>query len=95
LNLTGAGTAGEGAPVSPVAVAMNATGDAGTGNTFLTVYPADSTKPTASDVNVPPATDFGVLVIVKLSMAAPAGDFDIYNNAGSIDVILDVQGWFK
>lgn len=89
LNVLGHG----GVPSSGVtSVALNVTVTQDTGpESFLTVWPAGSSRPLASNLNFnagPPATN---LVIARVS---PDGKVDFFNNLGSTDVIADVQGWF-
>ena len=89
LNALGVG----GVPASGVtAVALNVTVTQDTGpESFLTVWPAGSSRPLASNLNFnagPPATN---LVIARVG---DGGKVDFFNNLGSTDVIADVQGWF-
>ncbi|HEY7925845.1 MAG TPA: carboxypeptidase-like regulatory domain-containing protein, partial [Candidatus Dormibacteraeota bacterium] len=89
INL--AGSVADGDPANPVAVALNATGTGGTANTYVTIYPDGTAKPNASDLNIPRATDFPVADIVKLGTG---GQVDAYNHVGSIDLVIDIVGWF-
>jgi len=73
------------------AVVMNVTAVQGTLPSFLTVWPADVSQPLASNLNFYPGEDIPNLVTVKL---AADGTVRIYNNAGSVDVVADVVGWF-
>jgi len=86
-----------GGPDPPVAVIANVTAVAGTRPTYFTLYPADgSPAPTASDVNVGAGQITPNLAIVQLATSGiNAGALDLYNNQGSIDAIVDVQGWFQ
>jgi hypothetical protein len=81
-----------GAPSSPVALAANLTGVGGTQPTFLSMFPAGpAPSPMTSDINPLPHEAIANLVIVQVSSG---GDVDVYNSVGSIDVVIDVQGWF-
>jgi hypothetical protein len=81
----------------PVAVIANVTAVSGTAATYLTLYPAGGEPtPTASDLNVGPGQDTPNLVIVQLAASGiNAGSIDLYNDLGTIDAIVDVQGWFS
>jgi len=81
------------ASVPPVAAVLNVTATNTSGPaSFLTVYPSGQSPPLASDINWSAA---GVtvpnLVIVGLG---PDGSVNIYNNLGSVDVVVDVVGWY-
>ena len=54
-----------------------------------------SPRPNASDLNINPHTTLPNLVVVKLSTGAPVGEVDLYNSQGTIDALLDVEGWFQ
>ncbi len=81
----------------PVAVVANVTAVSGTNGTYFTVYPAGETSPpTASDLNVGPQQNTPNLVIAQLGGSGPgAGAVDLYNDLGTINAIVDVQGWFQ
>ena len=80
------------------AVILNVTATQGDTPSFLTVWPSDAAQPAASNLNIQPHTDRPNRVIVPVSQVlhngVPAGSVDIYNNAGSVDVVVDVGGWF-
>ena len=85
-----------GSLAQPVAVIANITAVSGTAPTFLTAYPADVSLPTASDLNVGTGQVTPNMVIVQLaSGGSDAGAFDLYNHTGSIDAVVDVEGWFE
>jgi hypothetical protein len=82
-----------GVPTTGVtAVALNVTVTRATGpESFLTVWPSGSSRPTASNLNFsggPPATN---LVIAQVGAG---GKVAIYNNLGSTDILADVQGYY-
>lgn len=90
LDLTVTGRAG--IPTSGVgAVALNVTAVAPTSFGFLTVWPAGSTQPNASNLNLAPGKVVQNLVIAKVGTN---GKVAIYNSNGSTQVIADVVGWF-
>jgi hypothetical protein len=79
-------------PLDAVGVALNVTTVNGTAASFLTVWPSDATRPTASNLNWvanSPATPNKV--DVKLSADGKASYF---SNAGTVDVISDVVGYY-
>lgn len=82
--------------VAPVAVIVNITGVTATANTYLELYPSDAPRPVASDLN-PAAKDvIADLDIVALATTGAAnGHVNLYNSAGTINIILDVAGWFQ
>jgi hypothetical protein len=86
-----------GGAAAPVAIVGNLTGISGTAPTFLELYPADApTRPQASDLN-PNAHD----VIANLDIVALAttgsnnGNIDVFNSVGTINIAIDVAGWFQ
>lgn len=79
-------------PETATAVAMNVTVVNPTTASYLTVFPADASRPLASHLNWvggQPATPNKV--DVKLSAD---GVVALYNNAGSVDVLADVAGYY-
>ena len=90
------GLPAEGGPSPPVAVIANVTAVSGTSFTYFTLYPADATLPTASDLNAGAQQNVANLGIVQLATTGPnAGAIDIYNSLGTINAIVDVAGWFQ
>ena len=80
-------------PGNAVGIASNVTVVGPTAPSFLTVYPADApTRPNASNLNYvagsPPTPN---QVTVALS---DAGAISVYNLAGSVDVIVDIVGYY-
>ena len=88
LLLAGAGTV----PVNATSVVLNVTSANNTAGGFISVYPGDvTTPPNASNLNFVPGLTIPNLVIAKLS---PSGTINIYNDAGTSDVLVDVLGYF-
>ena len=79
----------------PLAVVANVTAVAGTATTFLTLFPSDAALPLASDLNPRPGDVVANLAFVGIATGSPSGDVSLYNQAGGIDAILDVAGWFQ
>ena len=88
LDLNGVG----GVPASSVtAVALNVTAaDATAPDSFVTVYPSGAARPLASNLNVSAGEAVPNLVIATVS----GGKILLYTNAGSVDLLADVQGWY-
>ena len=80
-----------GVPVGAVAVALNLTATNATANTYLTVYPTGTPRPTASNVNLGPGETVANLVTAAVGAD---GTITIYNNNGVVDVVVDVQAWY-
>ena len=73
------------------AVVLNVTATGATGpDTFVTVFPTGAARPFASNLNVVPGQTVPNLVVARVSN----GKVSLYNNAGAVDLIADVQGWF-
>jgi hypothetical protein len=79
-----------------VAIIANLTAVSGSQPTYLTIYPADvSPTPNASDLNLNPGIGLPNLVVVGLASGAHPGDVTLFNAKGSINAVLDIQGWFQ
>jgi hypothetical protein len=98
------GVAGDGGipsttnPVQVVAIMANLTAVAPTQTTFLTLYSANLThQPTVSDLNVTAGQVRPNLAVVELDTTGDAhdGDISLYNSAGSVNAIIDIEGWFQ
>jgi hypothetical protein len=94
VQITGiAGASGQMVPSGAESVVINlsAINHGGT-ITLVTVYPAGSlTVPTASTISLDPGAVQSNLAIVTLSSG---GAITLFNAAGSLDAIVDVQGYF-
>jgi hypothetical protein len=89
-NLTVAGRAG--VPSSGVeAVVLNVTTTEPTLPSYLTVWPAGASRPTASSVNLRPGATVPNLVIARVGAA---GQVSLFNLAGATHLVVDVLGWF-
>jgi len=89
VQLTGQG----GVPATGVsAVAVNVTVTQPSAVGFLTIYPAGSQRPLASNLNFTPGKTVPNLVVVKVGVG---GRVSMFNSAGATDVIYDVAGWFS
>ncbi len=79
-------------PQTATGISMNATSVNPTAPTFITIWPADATRPLASSLNAlpgEPPTPNGVAT--ELS---PTGEFSVYNLAGTVDIVIDINGYY-
>ena len=90
LTLQVSGGAG-GVPAGATAVVLNVTVTQATAFSYLTVYPADTSRPLASNINFVSGDTRPNAVTVRLS---PDGKIKLYNHAGATHVIADVAGWY-
>lgn len=81
-----------GIPNGATAAVLNVTVVGSQVSSYLTVFPDDQPRPTASDLNWGPGQTVPNLVIVKLGGDGGVG---IYNYAGPAAVIVDVMGWYQ
>jgi hypothetical protein len=79
------------ATVPPSAVVLNVTATNPTAASYLTAWPDGSPQPTASDLNYVAGLTVPNLVVVKLGSS---GAIDVYNAFGSVNVVIDVVGWY-
>lgn len=81
-----------GVPANAVSVVMNVTVTGTSAPSFLTLYPAGASRPTASNLNW---TAGGITVpnLVTVAVGA-AGKVSVYNLQGSAHVIADIAGYY-
>lgn len=80
-------------PDATSALQLNVTAIGATLPTFIAVFPAGSEVPTASNLNpTPGAPPTPNSVTATL---ADDGTFSVYNLQGSVDVVIDVVGYFE
>jgi hypothetical protein len=80
------------------AVIANLTATGATQGTYLVAYPADQTAaPNASDINLVAGATLSNLVVVQLDSSGDThnGDLDLLNSVGSVNAIIDIEGWFQ
>lgn len=80
-----------GVPTNATAVVMNVTVDATTASSFLTAFPAGTTRPTASNLNWKANDTVPNLVTVRLGTG---GQVSVFNLSGNAHVIADVAGYY-
>ena len=88
-SLLVAGTPG--IPANAPAVSINITVTAPTKESFLTVWPHGSQKPVASSLNYTGGQTIANSVVVGVGAD---GYIDLNNSFGSVDIIVDITGWF-
>jgi hypothetical protein len=79
-------------PSTATGVLLNVTAVGATGGTFLTIWPSDASRPTASSLN--PAPGQGPVPNAVTTGISADGRFSIFNSSGSVDVIVDVAGYY-
>ncbi len=95
VNVAGSGPGGvlDSVPSSAIAVVLNITATDTTQNGgFLTVYPAFTQTPNASNLNFGANESVANRVVVPIDPTS--GDISIYNFNGNTDVIVDVNGYY-
>lgn len=81
-----------GIPADALALSMNVTAVEASANTFLTLWAADAPQPTASSLNpTPGAPPTPNAVTTQLNAD---GEFSIYNLAGNVHVLADINGYY-
>jgi hypothetical protein len=80
-------------PSGATAVVVNVTGVGPTQPTFLTVFPADTPVPNVSDLNLATGETRANLDVATLNPSN--GKITILNQTGSLNVIVDVLGWYS
>ncbi len=93
LNVSVAGQAGISS--GALAVIANVAAVDGSASTFLTLYPSDAVRPNAADLNVLPHVNLDNMTAVQLSGGGTPGHVNIFNSVGTINVVVDVEGWFQ
>jgi hypothetical protein len=80
------------------AVIANLTAVTPTQGTYLVAYPASLTnRPLASDLNLVAKAILPNLVVVQLDTTAGPNDgaLLLFNAAGSVNAVIDIEGWFQ
>ncbi|MFI9328203.1 hypothetical protein ACIGZJ_11745 [Kitasatospora sp. NPDC052868] len=75
----------------PSAVVLNVTATGPTATGHLDVYPGGSPRPSSSNLNYTADQTVANTVIVPVDAS---GNVNFYNNAGSVDVVVDLFGYF-
>jgi len=91
-GVTGLPSGTDPVPSTASAVSINVTAVAGTASSLLTVYPSGTGRPNASNINFTAGHVTPNLVTVVLG---EGGAIDIFNAAGAVNVLVDVEGYFE
>lgn len=78
-------------PSDATAVALNVTETSPTAASYLKVYPTGATPATTSNQNWAPGETLASQVVSKVGTG---GDVSLYNYAGSVNYIVDVDGYY-
>jgi hypothetical protein len=92
LKVTNGGAVSDEVPSNATAVVVNLTGIAPSASTFLTVFPGP-TLPNSSDLNPAAGETRANLAVATINPST--GKISVFNNTGSLDVIVDVLGWYS
>lgn len=86
------GVPATGSATPPLAVVINVTVTGTLGSGYITVYPAGTTRPLASDLNFVKGQTVPNLVVVQVGAG---GAVNVYNGStGGTDLVVDVVGWY-
>jgi hypothetical protein len=89
LVVNAAGTAA--VPTGAKDAVVNITAVNPSQRTYVSVF-AGPSRPLVSDLNPAAGSVAGNLTVAPLSAA---GTFSVYNNSGTVDVVIDVVGWYS
>jgi len=78
-------------PSDAVGLSLNVTAVGATARSFLTIWP-DGTLPKASSLNPGPGQPPTPNAVT--TTLSGAGSFNVFNKAGSVDVIIDINGYY-
>ena len=81
-----------GIPVGATGLSLNVTALGATSGTFLTLWATGATQPTASNLNPQPGQP-PTPNAVTTGLSA-GGQFNIFNKVGSVNVIVDIVGYY-
>jgi hypothetical protein len=88
-------TAADGVPATANAVVLNVTAAHATLPSFLTVFPAGVSRPLASNLNFGAQTPLQAIANRVTVGVGMSGQIDIYNLAGTVNVDVDVDGYYS
>ena len=79
-------------PADAVGLSLNVTADNPTMASYLTVFPSDASRPTASNLNW--VADQEPVPNAVTTDVSTDGRISFYNNAGTVDVLVDIAGYY-
>jgi|GEM_PF-5614795 len=83
----------DGVPSGAQAVILNITAVSPTAYSYLTVWPAGVARPNSSVVNFSPY-EFSIATLTEVPLGQN-GSISVYNALGSVDVLVDVEGYVE
>jgi hypothetical protein len=83
-----------GVPTTAKAVSLNVTITEPTQASWLAIWPSGTTRPNVSMINFEPA-DPALANGIIVGVSTATQDLSIYNNWGSVHVLVDVTGYFQ
>lgn len=83
-----------GAPSNPKAVSLNITSVGATAKGYVTVWPCDLSKPTASNLNVEAGVTRANLTVVKVPSSGPKAGKVCLSPSVSMHLLADLGGYF-
>lgn len=83
-----------GAPANPKAVSLNIASVGAAGKGFVTVWPCDQSKPTASNLNVEAGVTRANLTVVKVPSSGPKTGKVCLSPSVSMHLLADLGGYF-
>ena len=78
-----------GLPAGTTAVALNVMVTGPTTGGYVTVFPSDAPRPSASNLNFAAGQTISNMVVVRVGAG---GKVTFYNSSGNVDVIADLAG---
>lgn len=81
-----------GIPADASAVSLNVTALDASELSFLTIWEHGVPRPNAASLN--PALGAPPVPNAVTTEVAPTGEFDVYNASGSVNVVIDINGYF-
>ena len=79
-------------PSTASVLQLNVTASDPTANTFLTIWPSNVPRPNASSLN--PRAGQGAVPNAVTTAMSPDGRFSVFNESGSVNVIVDIVGYY-